>query len=113
MRDLDWSDYERDGELSDLDQFEGDMLRRDYEIDQYDHWWYEEGGELQIRAAKFETLVSWYCYEERCIRCGEFKSADKTSADKKWYQLECGHYCPRWDYDHDWDPEMGWVPKQS
>jgi lysyl-tRNA synthetase class I len=96
--------------MGDMEQHEVQMLRRDYEIDQYDLWM--QVSQAEIDELTWETLVSWYCYEEYCPKCGKMQSADKTSGDRKWYQFECGHFGHRWDYDHDWDPEIqGWIPR--
>jgi hypothetical protein len=97
--------------MGDMEQYEVNMLRRDLEIMYYDEWWYADGGQVLMESLKFETLLSWFCFEEYCSRCGEFKSADKTSTNHEWYQLVCKHYVPRWDKTHSWDEEVGWVPK--
>jgi hypothetical protein len=97
--------------MGDLEQQELRFLARDQEIGQYDYWWYEDGGAVEIPKLTWETLVSWHHYVEYCLRCGAFAKATKTATNKQWYQLECKHYCPRWDYDHDWDEELGWIPK--
>lgn len=98
--------------MGDLEEFEVKMLRRDEEIEGYSYWWDEN--RIDLEAATFETLLSWVEYTTYCIGggCGDYKKAVKTSTNRQFYELECGHNAPRWDWDHDWDDEIeAWIPR--